>query len=68
LPEFPDPEAPPGNQLIAPVGKFPFLLRLELFVEFGEAKKLQGCERCFLGLVCYLDLKLFEVRLIELGL
>lgn len=23
LPEFPDPEAAPGNQLIAPVGKFP---------------------------------------------
>lgn len=23
LPEFPDPELPPGNQLIAPVGKFP---------------------------------------------
>jgi hypothetical protein len=41
LPEFPDPEAPPGNQLIAPVGKFPFRLHLELFFFLSGREKFQ---------------------------
>lgn len=49
LPETPDPTSPPGNQLVAPVGKLRIFTQIQILREFPILHKLKYRARwCYL--------------------